>query len=111
MPDIPMVFVPRGAAMGDAIEDSIRKAGTRTELAVVTEQRESRLPMVIAGLGGSLVERSVAKSMPGEVVERACEPRFLRAYGLAFDPSTLSPVGQVFVNLIHEYLSDERRSL
>lgn len=107
MPEIPMVFVPRGAAMGDAIEDSIRKAGTRTELAVVTEQRESRLPMVIAGLGGSLVERSVAKSMPGQVVERACEPRFLRAYGLAFDPSTLSPVGQVFVNLVHEYLSDE----
>lgn len=77
---------------------------------MVTEQRESRLPMVIAGLGGSLVERSVAKSMPGQVVERACEPRFLRAYGLAFDPSTLSPVGQVFVNLIHEYLSDESLS-
>ncbi|RZL22093.1 MAG: LysR family transcriptional regulator [Rhodococcus sp. (in: high G+C Gram-positive bacteria)] len=104
MPDIPMVFVPRGAAMGDAIEDSIRKAGTRTELAVVTEQRESRLPMVIAGLGGSLVERAVAKSMPGQVVERACEPRFLRTYGLVFDPSILSPVGQAFVDLVHECL-------
>ncbi|MGG7100548.1 LysR family transcriptional regulator [Rhodococcus sp. 24CO] len=104
MPDIPMVFVPRGAAMGDAIEDSIRKAGTRTELAVVTEQRESRLPMVIAGLGGSLVERAVAKSMPQQVVERACEPRFLRTYGLVFDPSILSPVGKAFVDLVHECL-------
>lgn len=104
MPDIPMVFVPRGAAVSDAIEDSIRKAGTKAELAVVTEQRESRLPMVVAGLGGSLVERAVAKSMDALVVERACEPRFLRSYGLVFDSTTLSPVGQAFVNLVHEYL-------
>ncbi|NMM89093.1 LysR family transcriptional regulator [Rhodococcus sp. SRB_17] len=107
MPDIPMVFVPRGAAMGDAIEDSIRKAGTSPELAVVTEQRESRLPMVIAGLGGSLVERAVAESMPDMIVRRECEPRLLRMYGLAFDPSALSPVGQAFVDLVRERLPED----
>ncbi|MGC0366045.1 DNA-binding transcriptional LysR family regulator [Rhodococcus sp. 27YEA15] len=105
MPDIPMIFVPRGAAMGDAIEDSIRKAGTRTETAVVTDQRESRLAMVVAGVGGSLVERSVARAKSAEIVERSCEPRLVRKYGVAFDPATLSPVGRAFVDLVDEHLS------
>ena len=100
LPDIPMVFVPRGGSLGDTIEEAIRDAGARPPLAVLTEHREARLPLVLAGVGGSLMERCVAESVRDRAVVRPCDPSFTRAFALAFDPATLSPVGRAFVDSV-----------
>ncbi|WP_024793650.1 LysR family transcriptional regulator [Tomitella biformata] len=103
LPDIPMVFVPRGGSLGDAIEAGIRDSGARPPIAVLTEHREARLPLVLAGVGGSLVERSVAELAKDRVVVRRCEPSFTRAFGLVFNAGALSPVGQAFVDLVRDH--------
>ncbi|MFD6880724.1 LysR family transcriptional regulator [Rhodococcus sp. NPDC060084] len=101
LPDIPMVFVPRGGgAMSDEIDYAMRRAGVRRPIAVLTAHREARLPMVLAGLGGSFVERSLAESAQDVAVVRACEPTFTRPFGLAFAPESLSKAGRAFVDLI-----------
>lgn len=99
MPQTPMVFVPRGGSLGDAIETEIRDSGAYPPIAVLVEQREARLPLVLAGVGGSIVERSVAERAGGGAVVRRCEPSFTRAYGLVFDAAGLSPIGQAFAEL------------
>ncbi|NGP04344.1 LysR family transcriptional regulator [Rhodococcus sp. 14C212] len=100
LPDIPMVFAPTGASMVDAVESALRAAGARPEISVLVGQREVRLPMVAAGLGGSIVDRVPAEAAEDRLVVRACEPRLAGTYGLAFDPATLSAVGQAFVDLV-----------
>ncbi|MFF0815626.1 LysR family transcriptional regulator [Rhodococcus sp. NPDC003318] len=100
LPDIPMVFVPRGGSLGDTIEEAIHDAGAHPSPAVIIEHREARLPLVLSGVGGSLMERSVAESVRDRAVVRRCEPSFTRAFGLAYDPATLSPVGRAFVESI-----------
>lgn len=104
IPQIPMVFVPRGGSLGDSIEAGIRDAGAYPPIAVLVAQREARLPLVLAGIGGSVVERSVTErsvtEQPGgRAVVRHCEPSLTRAYGLVFDEATLSPIGRAFAEL------------
>ncbi len=58
--------------------------------------------MVLAGIGGTLLERSMATTAADRVIIRETEPpRFVRPFAIAFDPpASLSPVGQAFVELI-----------
>ncbi|MEE2030543.1 LysR family transcriptional regulator [Rhodococcus chondri] len=101
MPDIPMVFVPRGGgSLSLEFNDAMRRAGVRPPLAALVDHREARLPMVLAGLGGSFVERSLAESVRDVAVVRPCEPTFSRTFGLVFDPASLSRAGQAFVDLV-----------
>ncbi|MCQ4122186.1 LysR family transcriptional regulator [Rhodococcus tibetensis] len=100
LPKVPMVFVPRGPSLADEIEEAIRHAGARPPLAVLSDHREARLPLVLAGIGGTLVERSIAESARDRAIVREVEPKFARRFGIAFDPDTLSPVGHAFVELV-----------
>lgn len=102
LPLVPMVFVPRGQSVADEIEEAIRVGGVRPPLAVLSEHREARVPMVLAGIGGSIVERSHAESLADRLVIRATEPSLVRPFALAYDPSSLSAAGQAFVDLLHE---------
>lgn len=105
LPPIPMVFVPRGQSMADEIEEAIRVAGSRPPLAVLSEHRDERLPMVLAGIGGTFLERTLAQSAQEHAVMREVVPRFVRPFAVAFDPVTLSPVGQAFVDLMRQRFS------
>jgi len=100
LPDVPMVFVPRGHSVGDELEEAMRVGGRRPPLAVLSEHREERLPMVQAGIGGTLVDRSMAEAVADRVVVRETEPRFVRPFAIAFDPASLSRAGQAFVEVI-----------
>lgn len=100
LPDIPMVFVPQGPSVADEIQEAIRDAGVRLELAVLVEHREARIPMVLAGLGGTIIERSLAEAVADRAVVRPVEPPITRSFGVAFDAATLSPVGQAFADLV-----------
>lgn len=100
LPDIPMVFVPQGPSVADEIQEAIRDAGVRPELAVLVEHREARIPMVLAGIGGTIIERSLAEAVADRAVVRPVEPPITRSFGVAFDAATLSPVGQAFADLV-----------
>lgn len=104
LPSVPMVFVPRGQSMADEIEEAIRVAGARPPLAVLSEHREERLPMVLAGIGGTILEKSMAEAAADRAVVRTVQPRFVRPFAIAYDPTTVSPVGQAFVDLIRTVL-------
>jgi DNA-binding transcriptional LysR family regulator len=100
LPDIPMVFVPQGPSVADEIQEAIRDAGVRPDLAVLVEHREARIPMVLAGIGGTIIERSLAEAVADRAVVRPVEPPITRSFGVAFDAATLSPVGQAFADLV-----------
>ncbi|MFC0452637.1 LysR family transcriptional regulator [Rhodococcus jostii] len=111
LPDIPMVFVPRGHSVANEIEESIRHAGARPRLAALSEHREARLPLVLAGIGGTLLERSIAEAARDRAVVRPVEPKVARTFGIAFDPDMLSPAGQAFVELVRARTSGDGRPL
>lgn len=106
LPDIPMVFVPRsGGSLSLEFDTAMRRAGVRPPVAVLVDHREARLPMVLAGLGGTFIERSLAESVMGEAVVRPCEQSFSRPFGLAFNPQTLSAAGRAFVDLVRSTIA------
>ena len=75
-----------------------RQAGRRVRPAAVLQNREARLPFVLAGVGATFLERSMARSAAARgAIVRAVEPPISRPYGLVYDPAALSPVGQAFV--------------
>ncbi|MFF0816882.1 LysR family transcriptional regulator [Rhodococcus sp. NPDC003318] len=100
LPDIPMVFAPQGPSVVDEIQEAIRGAGVRLHNSVLVDHREARIPMVLAGLGGTIIERSQAEAVADRAVVRSVQPPITRSFGLAFDPATLSPVGQAFAELV-----------
>ncbi|HEY5854028.1 MAG TPA: LysR family transcriptional regulator [Aldersonia sp.] len=100
LPRIPMVFVPAGHSHADELEAAIHSGGNPPPIAAISDHREARLAMVLAGIGGTMLERSSAEAVADRAVVRAVEPRFVRPFGIAFDPEALSPVGRAFVDLV-----------
>ncbi|PQP21137.1 LysR family transcriptional regulator [Rhodococcus opacus] len=101
LPDIPMVFVPRvGGSVSLQIENAMQQAGVHPPVAVLNDQREARLPMVLAGVGGSVVERTLAESVRDVAVARPSEPRFTRSFGVIYDPTSLTKAGRAFVDML-----------
>lgn len=100
LPDIPPVVVPRGGALVGRIEREIARAGQLRRPAAVLQHSEARLAFVMAGIGSTLVERSLAQAAAARgAVARATEPGLSAPYGLVYDPATLSRAGQAFVEL------------
>lgn len=100
LPHIPMVFVPRGGIVADEIESAMREAGVRPPIAVLAEDREERLPMVLAGIGATMLERRVAESVADRTTVRPVLPRFVRNFALMYDPTALSVAAQAFVDVV-----------
>jgi DNA-binding transcriptional LysR family regulator len=101
LPDIPQVTVPRGSSLAvGEIERAVAAAGRAITPSVVVEHREARLPFVLAGVGGTFLERSMAEAAAARgAVVRSLEPRISRGYGLVYDCAALSPAGRAFVEL------------
>ncbi|WLP89519.1 LysR family transcriptional regulator [Gordonia sp. NB41Y] len=106
LPLIPMIIVPRGGSVAEEIASAIREAGVRFPLAVVSDHREERIPMVLAGIGGTLAERRVAEAVADRAVVRPVNPRFARTFALVFDPGTLSLAGQAFADIARRVTTD-----
>jgi DNA-binding transcriptional LysR family regulator len=101
LPDLPQVTVPRGSSqvVGE-IEQAVAAAGRAIGPSVVVEHREARLPFVLAGVGATFLERSMAEAAAARgAVVRRLEPPISRAYGLVYDPAALSPPGRAFVGM------------
>lgn len=106
LPHIPMVFVPRGGTVADEIESAMREAGVRPPIAVLAEDRDQRLPMVLAGIGATLLERRVAESVADRTTVRPVRPRFVRNFALMYDPTALSIAAQAFVDVVRTLYRD-----
>lgn len=100
MPDIPMIFAPHGSSVADEFAAIIRRGGSRPPVSVLAEHREVWLPLVMAGVGGTLSERALTEAVADRVVVRPTDPPLARPYGLVFPPERLSPVGRAFVELV-----------
>ncbi|QFG22224.1 LysR family transcriptional regulator [Actinomadura sp. WMMB 499] len=100
LPDVPKVTVPQGSQAVGEIAQAVTAAGRPISPAVVVEHREARLPLVLAGVGATFLERSMAEvaAARGAVV-RAIEPRISQTYGLVYDSAALSPAGRAFVEM------------
>lgn len=99
LPDIPMVFAPRGTSVADEFAATIRQGGTRPRVAVLTEHRAQWSALVFAGVGGTLLEHSLVQYARGRAVLRRTDPPLERGFGLAYRPDALSPAGAAFVAL------------
>ncbi|EQD82494.1 LysR family transcriptional regulator [Saccharopolyspora erythraea NRRL 2338] len=100
LPDVPLVAVPRGASQRTHIERALSAAGRRTRASAVVQHREALVPFVLAGVGATMLQRSVAERAAARgAVVRAVDPPLNRAYGLVYDPALLSPAGRAFLEL------------
>lgn len=102
LPDIPQVVVPRGGSYAGQFERAVAQAGKLQRPSAVVQHREARLPFVLAGVGCTFLERSMANASAARgAVVRATEPTITREFGLVYDASALSPSGQAFVEMAH----------
>lgn len=100
LPDLPLVIVPQGASQRTEVERALSAAGKRTRVSAVLQHREAMLPFVLAGVGGTFMERSRAlRSARRGAVVRAVDPPISRSYGVVYDSSALSPAGAAFLDL------------
>lgn len=103
IPDIPMVFVPRGGSQAGEIEKQLSRVGKTFIPAVTVEQREALLPLVVAGVGATFLEQSVAVyAREAGAAVRSLDPSLSRPFGLIYDPDSLSAAGRVLVQLAGE---------
>ncbi|SDD62247.1 LysR family transcriptional regulator [Rhodococcus tukisamuensis] len=103
LPRIPMVWLSDDrTVVARRVQHEIQKVGEAPPSAAMVEHRESRLPLVVAGVGGAVVERSTAESMAEQAVVRPIAPPLNRAMGLTFDPDRLSVVAREFLTVVRE---------
>ncbi|WP_182358739.1 LysR family transcriptional regulator [Tomitella gaofuii] len=110
LPDIPMIFAPRGSSVADEFAATIRRGGRRPPVAVLAAHREAWGALVLAGVGGTLLERSLVEYAADDAVVRPTDPPLARSFGLAFRPRNLSPVGATFLEFTRDHLRRQRES-
>ncbi|MCI2417643.1 LysR family transcriptional regulator [Saccharopolyspora sp. K220] len=99
LPDLPLVIVPKSTGR-TAIERALSAARKHTTPSAIVQHRESLLPFVLAGVGGTILARPMAEQAAARgAVVRAIDPPISLAYGVLYDPALLSPAGRAFLRL------------
>lgn len=100
MPEIPLVTVPEGSGHAAEIRAALARAGRLQPPSAVVEHREARLAFVLAGVGGTFLERSTAEAARkrGAVI-RAFDPPLSRPFGLVYSPQSISTLGRAFLEV------------
>lgn len=80
-----MVGVPRGAAQREFLDDVLKRFGVRTRVVVETDNRAQLVPLVLSGVGATIVPeaRALEAALRGAVV-RKLSPRIGRTYELVW---------------------------
>jgi DNA-binding transcriptional LysR family regulator len=101
LPDAPLVIAPRGISTAAEIEASIARVGRLRQPAAIVHHREARVPLVLAGVGGTFVDESLAREAAeqGAVAFRVT-PEVTHAFGLIYDPQHLSSTARAFLSFI-----------
>jgi len=92
-----LVTSPEGTSTRRLLDDACSSAGVAPTIAVVTEQREAILPLVLAGAGATLLARPLAETAQrlGAVIA-PLRPRVTRTVYLVHRVGPLSPAARAF---------------
>jgi len=79
------IAVPRGHAQRDFVDEHMSRAGVRTHLVVETAHRDQLLPLVMAGVGATILPGRRAQDAAGRgAVVRKIWPPLVRKFGLVY---------------------------
>jgi DNA-binding transcriptional LysR family regulator len=94
----PIVTTPHGTSTRQLLDEAFAAARVTPHIAVVTEQRDAVLPLVLAGAGVSLLPQPVAANAAslGAIVV-AMRPRVTRTVVAVHRDSALSPAAAAFL--------------
>lgn len=102
LPDLPLVIVPGGAGRM-AIERALSAANKRTRPSAIVQHREAIMPLVLAGVGGTIMSRPMAERAADRgAVVRAIDPPIRLPFGALHDPARTSPAGRAFLRMAAE---------
>jgi len=95
-----LVTSPEGTSTRRLLDDACASAGVTPTIAVVTEQREAILPLVLAGAGATLLARPLAETAQrlGAVIA-PLRPRVTRDVFMLHRAGPLSPAAQAFLHV------------
>ena len=95
-----LVTSPEGTSTRRLLDDACASAGVTPQIAVVTEQREAILPLVLAGAGAALLARPLAETAQrlGAVIA-PLRPRVSRMVYVLHRVGPLSPAARAFLNI------------
>ena len=95
-----LVTSPVGTSTRRLLDDACADAGVTPQIAVVTEQREAILPLVLAGAGATLLARPLAETAQklGAVIA-PLRPRVSRTVYVLHRPGPLSPAAEAFLRI------------
>ncbi len=96
--DRPLIVTPRGSSLRWALEDALDDLEVEPSIAVVCEQRDALVSLVLAGAGTAFVPPAlaIAAEALGAVV-RSTTPVLRRRLVVVHRPGTLSPAADRFV--------------
>ncbi|MFG2520943.1 LysR family transcriptional regulator [Streptomyces sp. NPDC048527] len=95
-----LVVTPRGTATRDILEDVCAGAGTMPRIVVETAHRAMIAPLVLAGVGASLLPASMASDAALRGARMlSTRPRLLRRGHVVWRSGPLSPAAQAFVDI------------
>ena len=99
LPAVPMTLASARYTIANEISTAMPRGSGGPPVAAITDHPETRLALVRAGVGGTVMERAVAETA-GDVDIYTASPRFAYPLVIAFDEATLSPAGQAFVDIL-----------
>lgn len=100
---LPFIAVPRGHAQRDFVDAYMSRAGVRTHLVVETAHRDQLLPLVMAGVGATVLPGRRAKDAAsrGAIVRKIC-PSLVREFGLVYRRNRRSAELELLVETARE---------
>jgi LysR family transcriptional regulator, carnitine catabolism transcriptional activator len=96
----PLVLTPPGTPMRVRVDQAFADAGMTPTLAVVTDQRDAIVPMVLAGAGATILPDPLAATARERGAATVpLTPRLRRDVGLVWRDAPLSPAARAFLAL------------
>jgi DNA-binding transcriptional LysR family regulator len=101
--ELPLITAPEGAASHEQLARALAAAGSDLEPVIVTDHRDSIVPLVMAGAGAAVLPRGIAEATTSEWVRvLPLDPPITRVVGLVHRAGGLSPAGQHLVELARD---------
>jgi DNA-binding transcriptional LysR family regulator len=101
--ELPLITAPEGASSHAQLAQALAAVGVDLDPVIVSDHRDSIVPLVQAGAGAAVLPRSIAEATRSDWVRvLPLDPPIVRAVGLVHRGGGLSPAGQGLVTLAVE---------
>jgi DNA-binding transcriptional LysR family regulator len=107
--DCTLVTLTRGSGLRTVLDNACRQAGFTPRITAETSELGSLVQLAAEGLGVALLPRSaLAADDPRLATVELTRPRLHRRTALAWNDTTISPGGRVFLTVADRHLPDRR---